>query len=183
MLEKKFLSIHLYESQSVIHVRLFATPWTSWDFLHKNIGVGSLSLLQGIFPTQRSNAVLPHCRHILYQISHKGSIHLCIVNHILFFLRYIKTLFLIQYDYKNIIFFMNFMVKIIFCLIIFHIFFSSFLSLDCNNLWIVLPTSICSMPINMRYTLPEMFFQIHFGEWSHLHLLKHCSKVLLSVKS
>ena len=33
----------------------------------------SLSLLQGIFPTQGSNSGLPHCRKILYQLSHKGS--------------------------------------------------------------------------------------------------------------
>ena len=39
----------------------------------KNTGVGSLSLLQGIFPTQGSNPGLPHCRWILYQLSHKGS--------------------------------------------------------------------------------------------------------------
>ena len=39
----------------------------------KNTGVGSLSLLQGIFPTQESNPGLPHCRKILYQLSHKGS--------------------------------------------------------------------------------------------------------------
>jgi len=32
-----------------------------------------LSLLQGIFPTQGSNPGLPHCRRILYQLSHKGS--------------------------------------------------------------------------------------------------------------
>ena len=38
-----------------------------------NTGVGSLSLLQGIFPTQGSNPGLPHCRQILYQLSHKGS--------------------------------------------------------------------------------------------------------------
>ena len=36
-------------------------------------GVGSLSLLQGIFPTQGSNPDLPHCRWILYLLSHKGS--------------------------------------------------------------------------------------------------------------
>ena len=35
--------------------------------------MGSLSLLQGIFPTQGSNLHLPHYRWILYQISHKGS--------------------------------------------------------------------------------------------------------------
>ena len=33
----------------------------------QNNGVGSLSLLQGIFPTQESNSSLPHCRQILYQ--------------------------------------------------------------------------------------------------------------------
>ena len=38
-----------------------------------NTGVGSLSLLQGIFPSQGSNPGLPHCRQILYQLSHKGS--------------------------------------------------------------------------------------------------------------
>ena len=39
----------------------------------QNTGVGSLSFLQGIFPTQGSNPGLPHCRLILYQLSHKGS--------------------------------------------------------------------------------------------------------------
>ena len=39
----------------------------------QNTGVGSLSLLQGIFPTQGSNPGLPHCGLILYQLSHKGS--------------------------------------------------------------------------------------------------------------
>ena len=39
----------------------------------QNSGVGSLSLLQGIFPTQGSNLGLPHGRQILYQLSHKGS--------------------------------------------------------------------------------------------------------------
>ena len=33
----------------------------------------SLSLLQGIFPTQGLNPGLPHCGQILYQLSHKGS--------------------------------------------------------------------------------------------------------------
>ena len=32
----------------------------------------SLSLLQGIFPNQGSNPGLPHCRRILYQLSHQG---------------------------------------------------------------------------------------------------------------
>ena len=45
-------------------------PWISPG---QNIGVGSLSLLQGIFPTQGSNPGLLHCWWILYQLSHKGS--------------------------------------------------------------------------------------------------------------
>jgi len=39
----------------------------------QNTGVGSHSLLQGIFPIQGSNPRLSHCRRILYQLSHKGS--------------------------------------------------------------------------------------------------------------
>ena len=38
-----------------------------------SFGMGSLSLLQRIFPTQGSNPGLLHCRWILYQLSHKGS--------------------------------------------------------------------------------------------------------------
>ena len=40
----------------------------------KNIGVGSLSFLQRIFPTQESNQDLLHCRQILYQLSYQGSL-------------------------------------------------------------------------------------------------------------
>ena len=39
----------------------------------QNTGVGSRSLLQGIFPIQGSNLGLPHCRQILNYLSHKGS--------------------------------------------------------------------------------------------------------------
>ena len=39
----------------------------------KNIGVGSLSLFQWIFPTQELNWDLLHCRWILYQLSYQGS--------------------------------------------------------------------------------------------------------------
>ena len=39
----------------------------------KNTGAGSLSLLQGIFPTQESNQGLLQCRQILYQLSYQGS--------------------------------------------------------------------------------------------------------------
>ena len=39
----------------------------------KNTAVGSLSLLQLIFPTQESNQGLLHCRRILYQLNYQGS--------------------------------------------------------------------------------------------------------------
>ena len=48
-------------------------PHSPWNSPGQDTGVGSLSLLQGIFPTQGSNPGLPHCRWILYQLSHKGS--------------------------------------------------------------------------------------------------------------
>ena len=69
-------------------VQFFATPWTpesqsptlQADSLPaepqgkpKNTGLGSLSLLQQTFPTQKSNWSLLHCREILYQLNHKGS--------------------------------------------------------------------------------------------------------------
>ena len=40
----------------------------------KNTGVGCHALFSGIFPTQGSNPGLPHCRHILYHLSHHGSL-------------------------------------------------------------------------------------------------------------
>ena len=50
--------------------------WTGlynpWNSSGQNIGVGSCSLLQCIFPTQGSNPGLSHCR-IFYQLSHQGS--------------------------------------------------------------------------------------------------------------
>ena len=41
------------------------TPWT-------NAAVGNHFLLQRIFPIQGLNPGLPHCRQILYQLSHQG---------------------------------------------------------------------------------------------------------------
>ena len=58
------------------HVRLFVNPWTiysPWNSPGQNTGMGSLSLLQGISPTQGSNPGLLHWGQILYQLSHKGS--------------------------------------------------------------------------------------------------------------
>ena len=53
-------------SNSLWHSGLYS-PWNSPG---QNTAVGSLSLLQGISPTQGSNPSLPHCRWILYQQSH-----------------------------------------------------------------------------------------------------------------
>ena len=54
---------------------LFATPWiySPRNSPGKNTGVGSLSLLQEIFPTQGLSPDLLHCRQILYQLNHQGS--------------------------------------------------------------------------------------------------------------
>ena len=60
------------EGHSVMSTSLWplCSPWNSPG---QNTGMGSLSLLQGIFPTPGSNPDLPHCRWIPYQLSHQGS--------------------------------------------------------------------------------------------------------------
>ena len=45
-----------------------------WNSPCKNTGVGSLSHIQGIFAMQGPG--LPHCRWILYQLSHKGTLRI-----------------------------------------------------------------------------------------------------------
>ena len=47
--------------------------YSPWNSPGQNTGVGSLSLLQGIFPTQGLNPGLPHRRRILYHLSHQRS--------------------------------------------------------------------------------------------------------------
>ena len=87
--------IHLHHEQNFVLIKIskkfsFLLPWSEscsivsnslqphelyswWNSLGQNTGVGSLSLLQEIFPIQGLNPGLPHCRQILYQLSHKGS--------------------------------------------------------------------------------------------------------------
>ena len=48
--------------------------YSPWNSPGQNTGMGSLSLLQGIFPTQGSNPGLLHCRRILYHLNHKVSL-------------------------------------------------------------------------------------------------------------
>ena len=47
--------------------------YSPWNSAGQSTGVGSLSLLQEIFPTQELNRGLLYCRWILYQLSHKGT--------------------------------------------------------------------------------------------------------------
>ena len=66
------------ESESEIFSVMSDSLWpcglqSPWNFLGQNTGVGTLSLLQGIFPTQGLSPDLLHCTWILYQLSHKGS--------------------------------------------------------------------------------------------------------------
>ena len=55
--------------------------YSPWNSPGQNTGGGSCSLLEGIFPTQRSNPGLPHCRRIPCQLSHQGctrsSVNVC----------------------------------------------------------------------------------------------------------
>ena len=69
------------ESHSVVSDS-FQSPgvYSPWSTPGQNTGVGSHSRLQGSFPTQGSNPGLPHCRRILYQLSHKESpiMYMCV---------------------------------------------------------------------------------------------------------
>ena len=47
--------------------------YSSWDSPGQNTALDRHSLFQGLFPTQELNPGLPHCRQILYQLSHQGS--------------------------------------------------------------------------------------------------------------
>jgi hypothetical protein len=70
-----FLKFNKVKWNSLSCVWLFVTPWTilSMEFSRQNTGVGCRFLLQGIIPIQGSNPGIPHCRLILYLLSHKGS--------------------------------------------------------------------------------------------------------------
>ena len=52
-----------YTVHGILHIRIL--EWVAFP------------LRQGIFPTQGSNPGVPHCRWILYQLSHKGSPACC----------------------------------------------------------------------------------------------------------
>ena len=65
--------INLCESHPVVSNFLWPHGlYSPWNSPGQNTGVGSLSLLQGIFPNQGSNPGLLHCSRILYKLSHRG---------------------------------------------------------------------------------------------------------------
>ena len=82
-------SLTCWKWKSLSRVQAFATPWAIQSVmsdslqphgLHspgnspgQNTGMGSFSLLQGFFPAQGLNPGLPHCRRILYLLSHQRS--------------------------------------------------------------------------------------------------------------
>ena len=67
-------SFFFFESHSIVSDSLWPHGlYSPWNCPDQNTGEGSLSLLQGIFPTQGWNPGLPYCRQILYQLNHKGS--------------------------------------------------------------------------------------------------------------
>ena len=68
-----FLSPFLFLWMSQMSDSLQPHGPQSREFSRLNTGVCSLPLLQGIFPTQGSNPGVPHCRRLLYHLSHKGS--------------------------------------------------------------------------------------------------------------
>ena len=62
------------ESHSVVSDSLWPHGlYSPWNSPGQYTWVGSLSLLQGLFPTQGLNPGLMHCRWTLYELSHKGS--------------------------------------------------------------------------------------------------------------
>ena len=72
----EFLSSGGHKSQchSVVSDSLWPHGlYNAWNSPGQNTGVGSLSLLRGIFLTQESNQGLLHCTWILYQLRYQGS--------------------------------------------------------------------------------------------------------------
>ena len=65
---RSFMKEKVAQSCLTLYNLMLHSPWNSPG---QNTGVGSHSLLQGIFPNEGSNPGLPHCRQVCYQLSHK----------------------------------------------------------------------------------------------------------------
>ena len=66
--------------------------YSPWDSPRQNTGVGSLSILQGIFPTMELNSGFLHCRWILYQLSYEGSPYFTVIYFIVDILTWFSLL-------------------------------------------------------------------------------------------
>ena len=66
--------------------------YSPWNSPGQNNGVGSLSLLQGIFPTQKSNWSLLHCRQFLYQLSYQRNPYIYLYIFIFFPIMFVVIL-------------------------------------------------------------------------------------------
>ena len=73
-LVRLFLVRQWVKSRSVVSNSLQSCGlYSPWNVPGQNTGLGNCSLFQSVFPTQGSNPGLPHCRWILYQMSHQGN--------------------------------------------------------------------------------------------------------------
>ena len=74
-LREEWSEVKWSESFSVMSNSFWPHGLQSMEFSSpdQNTGVGSVSLLPGIFPIQGQNPGLLHCRQILYQLSHQRS--------------------------------------------------------------------------------------------------------------
>ena len=70
-----YIHTHIHENESRTVMSDSLQPhglYIPLNSLGQNTGVGGLSLLQWIFPTQGSNLCLPHCRQIFLSVESPG---------------------------------------------------------------------------------------------------------------
>ena len=65
-----YMKVKVAQSCPTLQPHGLYSPWNSPG---QNTGVGSISLLQGIFSTQELNPGLLHRRQMIYQLSYEGS--------------------------------------------------------------------------------------------------------------
>ena len=85
---QSFSHVHCLRHHALQPARLLC-PWNS---LGKNAGVGYHSLLQGVISTQGLNPSLPHCRQILYHLSHLMVLHFLLQNNLYVYGYHLKCL-------------------------------------------------------------------------------------------
>ena len=81
----------------------------------KNTGVGCYALLQGIFPTQRSNSGFPHSRWILYSLSYQGSPFFLYLVMVIIIFKIITFQYTMEESCLHSPYFLSFLITIISC--------------------------------------------------------------------